>query len=323
MRDDKLIAKKCKAFTLVEVMVALMASILLFAWLPYAAYTGLIVILDAEDRLLAQERIRSVLTIITSHAEMCGFGMPRGGGDFIAAFAPTSEPLAWGEPLSVIDARMDIYHPRESGVCRMLYAVPAAASPIRTLQSVASSDDVFRVNVSGMPDGIETDSPFSNTTKSWVLFASSGSLPAEATAMSTLSDGTVLITLRKKDSSRAVVVHANEEVFCLRSVSMAAYRSSDPRYISEAAFRTDEYLGDGIQPRVDGVIDARFEYDDDENVLSVWVLARGDRRRDSVVTHGTPEGWPIRWAEDIPEAARYYRLVAAYARIYMENLAAD
>lgn len=318
MMNNKRSFRKHKAFTLVEIVVALSASIVLFVWLPYMAFACFTIMQKAEEGLYARERIDSVLSVISYPAVMCGYGIPSGGEDMRAVFGTTSQaPLSWESALVISD--VELPNTREAAVCRMLYAIPADVPAIKALETTVTSNDVFDIRVARRPDLIETSPSPWYSTKNWVIFGTNGDCPAEAIAISSLSDGSAVITLKKKDSSRTAAVYANDELMCLRSITISVLQS-DGADISESSLRTDDHLGNGLQPRVDGVIDVRFAFEEERDELTVWVLARGNRRFDSIVTKGTPDGWPDKWADDIPESARHYVLAAARTTFCLKNL---
>jgi hypothetical protein len=82
---------------------------------------------------------------------------------------------------------------------------------------------------------------------------------------------------------------------------------------------THDTQGRGWQPRVRGVLDARFEKDPETGVARVYVLTMGKTRYDEIVTNGVPDGWPERYASKIPREGRHYRLLGSAASFGMKN----
>jgi hypothetical protein len=133
------------------------------------------------------------------------------------------------------------------------------------------------------------------------------------------SGGNVKLSLRRKLGGNELIIPRNDALFYLRAAEMQTRAFDNWQSDGDFAFFTNDCTGSGWQPRVMGVVDARFELDDDRRLLRVSLLVRGEKRYGRIVTEGTPSGWPDDWAGDIPEIARRYRLYTHSVAIDLKN----
>jgi hypothetical protein len=208
---------------------------------------------------------------------------------------------------------------RKDAVCRLVYAIPTR---IRTKRGTLVSGSDARIPVDGKSDLMEaahrTMGP--NSTKNWVVFGSA--LPAscpfwlngppEESALETTLPLRFVNPL--PDSSDDLLIPENDEMCFIRA--MECWVSG---YKDDFAFYSNNHLGSGAQPRVLGVIDARFEIAAPHNLLRVFLITRGNKRYDHEITTTVPEGLPERYAITIPPEARHYKLYAYRASFELKN----
>jgi len=76
---------------------------------------------------------------------------------------------------------------------------------------------------------------------------------------------------------------------------------------SSSVFYTNDIgTGTGNQPRVQGISGIHFELDANAGILSVAILARGNKRHDNVASASPPNGWDLSWGFSAEDT--HYRL---------------
>jgi hypothetical protein len=242
--------------------------------------------------------------------------MPKEPNDFRAAFAPgVFAPFDWPGPVSVADGAAGTSG-RAASTCRAVYAISSGA---RTTAETRTTEGNFSVYVNAVPGNLDPDYSRPQSTKNWVLFGAS--IPRSHPAWLTFkppAGGSSELLLKRSLGGDELFIPRNDAIFYLRAAEMQT-RASRFGQNDDFAFFTNDLTGSGWQPRVMGVVDARFDLDCDRRLLQVSLLVRGEKRYDSAVTERTPSGWPEDWAGDIPETARRYRLYAYNAAFDLKN----
>jgi len=314
----RLTGGRSRAFSLAELLVAsLLASILLLG-LAATIYLPIKAMRQATDIDTAQSRAEMIFSILRNPLEQCGYGLPKSVSDYGASFKSSVPPFNWPGALSIGDASYST-GPKGNGRCRITYAV---RSKIRTLSQSGTSSDRLEVRTTGVPSKLagESDEDYKeNNVANWIVLGAMMPycLPArQYTKPTQLDDGSVVLRfILNKQSDDNIFVPENDELFYLRAMECMVMKTED-----DSIFATKDHSGSGWQPRVDGVVDIRFEMEEDGKLLRVFTLTRGNNRYPRIVTRGAPSGWPERYALSIPEEARHYRLIAGSASFSMKNL---
>lgn len=305
-----------RAFAITELLVAVpLAALLAFGTVQMLAiFISIQTRIDDEAAAQARaDRVRSILAEPTGH---CGYGLPREDEAYRRAFPNSSFSsdsfFRWPSPISVVSINVDAKE-RTRGSCRIVYAAP---SRIMTTKTHVISDDLFTVEITGKPTLLEPVPanlmPLSS--KNWVIFGSTGPSPQPFWLAAFI--GTKKISLRKTASAAfQTTIPQNDELYYLRALEAHAGLHGK----NDWAFFTDHKDGTGRQPRVQGIVDARFELSPSGHTLKIWLLARGDRLSLEKLTPGIPDGWPAEYAGGIPDAARYYNLYAFEMTLGMRN----
>jgi hypothetical protein len=127
-----------------------------------------------------------------------------------------------------------------------------------------------------------------------------------------------VLSLRRADPAGAgyktLLIPQNDEMSLIRAMECGVLI-----YDGDPTFFSDNHLGGGKQPRVSGVIDARFEIASPHNLLRVFLITRGERRHDGEISSSPPPGWPEKYATVISPEARHYRLYAFTASFELKN----
>jgi hypothetical protein len=119
---------------------------------------------------------------------------------------------------------------------------------------------------------------------------------------------------RNPSGGEKISIPENDQIFNLRALECEVRTRGD-----DLALLTNDHSGSGWQPRVEGVIDIRFELEEYGRILRVLTLTRGKHRYPYVVTRNIP-GWPEEYSADIPASARHYMLMANEASFALKNL---
>jgi hypothetical protein len=308
------------AFTLVEVLFAALTIPLVMA----SIITGTLFFTEigsyAEDVCIAQDRAEHTFSLMKLPIDHSGYGLPKDASEYKAAFGSgLGKPFSWNGPMSVEDATVG-GNIRKNAACRIAYGIP---SMVYVKSEVVTSSDTLELSASGMPDLLETTAGAKakpSAVKNWVLAGSMlpYSRPFWITSAADAAKNGKKLSLRWNKPlgfSEEIFIPENDELFYLGAVECRVLASSDGDYI----FYMEDYRGGGRQPRQEGVIDARFEIDSSKKMLKVHLLVRGERRYDEIKTTGTPVGWPEKYASDIPDLARRYRLFAFSESFALKN----
>lgn len=303
-----------RAFTVIELLVAVPVFALLASGMVYILAAHVTMQVRTNDEAAARARADRVYAILREPLAMCGYGMPRDKAAYRNAFrtgkAPATEILAkdfntWPGPICVIPSAVG-EEERQRGSCLIAYAIPSRAT---TTHAVVTSADRITIELSDNPALLElTKTAYGPTSpKNWALFGAMH--PSPRPLWFAAPGGSKKIVLRRTTPAshdEIVTIHQNDELYYLR-VAMAEaglYGKGD------WAFFTDHRDGSGRQPRVTGIVDARFEPAPSKRTLKMHLLVRGDHRHPERITRGTPDGWPEEYAGSIPDSARHYRLYA-------------
>jgi hypothetical protein len=270
----------------------------------------------SRDISVAQNRADMIFAILRQPLEHCGYGLPKKMADWNSAFDLSHiKPFNWQSPISITTAFVGEY--RENAKCRIAYAVP---SKIRVLAESVTSDDIIEVQLNGKPHLLEavTNHKYATSVKNWALFGAM--LPNcrplwMFKSQDTLNGSTLSFKWLKPVSSDAgIFIPENDELFYLRAMECAVIKHND-----SYSFFTFDHLGTGWQPRVEGVIDVRFELDPSGYLLKVMTLTRGNIRHSKIISPRTPDGWPEKYTNSIPDDARHYTLLARSASFELKN----
>ncbi|MCL2683759.1 MAG: hypothetical protein FWE55_00800 [Synergistaceae bacterium] len=314
------VTRRREALCLTEILVSLLIIPMVLCGLAAVTYIPLRIMRHAEDISTAQDRAELVFSILTIPLEHCGYGLPKQPGDYTYAFNTSLPPFTWPGPLSIGMAVLPDGI-RENGNCKIAYAVETKS---RTIEKAETASNTMQVTVNSVPsllNSVSGSSGSGSDVNNWILFGSMMPycLPARKNmTQTTLSNGDVRISVmfnRPASGGETLWIPENDELFYLR-VMECQVRSSE----KDSIFATRDYMNTGWQPRVEGVVDVRFELEPNRRLIRVWTLTHGSQRFANVVTSGTPPGWPEKYADGISDECRHYRLLAREAVFSLQNL---
>ncbi len=288
------LTKHKKAFTFVELLIAMVILAIVSGAVIMLAYTYFNHFEQANELSMARERGIMVVTYLEKRILNAGLGMPSSGTSFKRAFGDLWEaddfkayttPVAsrdWNGPIYLPEMEKDEVHSSDELV--MAYALPSGVYAVS--QDYVNDDEEGRkIELSDPPDGFEEkikDDP--KTTKSWVLFPSVVEYPSSRLPLLIKEfDESNTITLRTINGSGKI--SENDELHFVRF--LRAFVESGTFYARDMAISTISTT----QPIVEGILDCRFSYDDRNGILSVSVLSRGNKRYSHYVAPSSLEGW--------------------------------
>jgi hypothetical protein len=277
-----------------------------------------------DDISAAQDRAEMIFAILRQPLEHCGYGLPKKAADYKNAFSIENPPFDWPGALSIDTAHVP-FGTRENGICRIAYAVQ---SGIRTMSSSATSSDILKVTTNELPPPLKGEANGNDKehfVANWMLFGAMMPycLPLlQNSAPMKNYDGSYILSLmfnRYPSDEAEISIPENDELFYLRVMECMV-----TKWNGDFVFVTNDCMRKGgravWQPRVDGVIDVRFEMGERRRFIRVWTLTRGNNRYGEIVTPEIPQGWPEKYAGGIPEEARHYRLMSYSASFALKNL---
>ena len=305
------------AFSLIELLIGVALISLVFLGLVEVCFKSFEVLRYIEDVKGSQVRAERVLGLLRMPFDHCGYGMPKDAAGYKRAFGSMNiEPFNWDGPFSVAPY-MSGSLVREKGECRIAFGISTGE---RVMEEVNTSADRFWVKMSKKPDLLVKhgagQAPMS--VKNWLLFGAMlpDPCPLSFETLSTGSGTSLEMKLGAAPPTRnEVFIMQNEEAFYLRAFKCMVKRHSQ----GELTFYINDYAGNQVQPRVEGIIDARFEYGAANRFVTVRLLVRGEHRYGEIKTPGAVKGWPDEYTAEIPDDARQYRLFTYTARFGLKN----
>lgn len=301
-----------RAFSFIEILIAapLFAALLFCVVQSIAVYTVLYHRL--QDEISARNRLDRVHSILFEPISLCGYGMPKDADAFRAAFQADANLTTafmpdnfytWPGPLHVRHTMSGTAR-KENARCYIVHGTPSNRI---TLSETVVSDDRFTIELNYAPPHLKPANGSSpHKAAHWAVFGAMH--PFHSPVWAVNSKNTKVITVGRGGGitgKEPAVIPKNDELYYVQAVRVDAEGFRD-----DWALYTDKSDGSGKQPRVAGIVDARFEHCIETQTLKVRLLIRGDRRSPEIVTDGTPPGWPPEFAGDIPRKARHYRLYA-------------
>jgi hypothetical protein len=303
-------SRKRPAFTLLEILISVMAGAALSAVLLQAAFY----FLTLEKRILrdalARERGQNVLSILEPRVLHAGLGLTwgragdvfqRSFGGSAASTADAPPPARWSQgPLQIWEGYPALWSPvpETGGVHRgrgisVLYAVPSA---LKANLGAGSSVDM----PAGAPlpidlvlpenlDGDDIDdrlSTVSGDLKSWVAFPLTR-LPVHVSSYSYSGEKRTLhLTVRPAGGfDPPAALRFYDEMHYLRA---ERFQTQNGRLYSQE-LRT---AWTDLEERLEGVLEMWFEWTPSKRLLEAWILTTGGESAEN--------GRPWEWPEEAP-----------------------
>jgi len=238
---------------------------------------------QSDDVVAAQQRAESVMAFLQRPIQNAGLGLPKSTEVFKSCF--TGSGLPWANWEGAVSTPEALNHKE----LRVVYAVPSGA--------IVSSEVDFTKNENKTVVFVSSHSPALNLvtdpskTNGWIVFPTSG-FPCKV-----IAKGPPLTV----NPTESTAVARFDELFYLKAIRV--YVSGD---VQTGQLFVEESGTSNAVPLVDGVVDARFDYDVGKAVLTIWLLTRGNRRYDTVQTFA--DQWDSAKFGDVHTEAKHYRL---------------
>lgn len=265
-------SSKTHGFTLVELLISLLLGTIIVG-----AVIGILMVYvfdfeQTDDITAARQRGEMVLAILENPVLHAGLGFP----DSVDVFSTLDQSeTSWDQAISFNSQNDEIY---------ILYSV--ATDKYSAISDDFSKSDSIDISSSGLDLGIATVESNSNP-QHWIVFPTANT-PFELNSTSKAT--------AELDGSGIIAQY--DELHYVRSLEAKVVDGEF--YVRENIDKTA-----GFQPRVDGIEQIYFE--NNNGILTVYVLARGNKQ-DSDFSAGTDVyGWP---SADAPISnSGNYRLV--------------
>lgn len=281
---------KKDAFTLVEILiaVAIMAIVLLSA--VSFLFSFILNLEQTDEHTAAMQRAEMVLTIISNPILQSGIGMPSETAEFHECFDGLSTISGWSGPVEVVTTTnvndtLHIAYGIGTGLGVESSDVGSVGDGETAVLTLSSSPEAnaFSVNTLSVPKG-------------WCLLPASG-IPLRVTALS----GSELSVAVASGSAISADFSQFDQLYMLRGMEAGVTSEANPVF-----YTNDIGTGTGDQPRVQGISGLHFVFDSDTGILSVSILARGNKRHDNEVSASPPDGWESSWGFSTEDT--HYRL---------------
>ena len=232
----------------------------------------------------------------------CGYGMPRDFSTYRSSFNIASAPFNWAGPLSVLPLTSALTT-RENAICRVAYAVPSGAD-LRSTFPIESHD--FWINLNNVAPNADPKLAWGYKPENWILF---GAMQPHSFPLLVIQKTGNSLSIRAPSAAVGGSISEGDELCYFRVMEARAYGG---------VFYTNDYSGSGMQPRVDGVVDVRFDWDSARELITVSVLARGDTRREKPFAK-IPDSWPDVYSMDLGADVYHYVLEGVQFSMKMKN----
>ncbi|WP_342451574.1 type II secretion system protein [Acetomicrobium sp.] len=310
--------KRHQAFTLIELLVAM----IILAVVGIAA-VGLFFSFSrhfeqSADLTVARQRGEMVLTRLEFPFLHAGLSMPNDPGVFEDVFVVRSNPgvdllaalrsdtRGWDRPVFLPDsvriAGTDYY--KKIGI---VYSLGSGVGVLAEGDAEADQEVVLDLSYPCPGDQLKpANFSLSVMTDYWVSF--SGCQTPFIVKNMSANRKRLTVVASKRD-----LIPQFSELQYIRA--MSAYVNSPGG--SSPSFYVRDVTRSPAQPIVEGVSQALFSFDEKNNLLTVHLLLRGNRRFLEKVTLGDVSGWPL--DEIVTDEDRHYRLIAMTASWRVRN----
>ncbi len=278
------IKDKRSAFTLVELLLAMLVLAIVMGSALSLGYAYIKHFEQANEITVAKDRATMVLTYLERRILHTGLGMHTvlvSGDDFSDSFEGLWDNPVFDEPVFDEPWQRPVFLPEqpeeglesESAELIIAYSVP---SGVHTVQSGDVTIADSNVEISKTPgDGVEKNSV--TKTKGWVVFPSVPMPFFVSDVVETVDNETLVLQARYGDWS----IPINDELHFVRFLRA---------FIEDQQFKVQDLTISGAQPVIEGILGLKVVLND-RNVLTVSVLARGNRQYSRFISPAIIAGW--------------------------------
>lgn len=282
-----------RAFSFVSVIVAASIVLAVVPALCQPMRTAAERVVLYLDMRKASAKTAEAMSVLRWPLFYCGCGMPCGAADFRRAFGGQGgDPFCWEGPLSVEDSADG----RANAVLKIAYAMPSGMTADRRL-SYSSSDKVLNLMKLHGGNTIRPAYETGASVNNWIILDSvyPPSVPFRVKRVRNRS-----LTIENYLCGNADIPRG-AEVSYLCAMRIYAYRD---------VLMTNDFRTSGNQPRVSNVVDMRFKKNEEKNLVTVYLLVRGDVKNRSGGVVGA-DSWPDEWIKRWKDSGSGYTLYAS------------
>ena len=272
--------RRLRAFTLIELIIAVALAVAVTPPVVAALKNASRLYKICRDERIAERRAETVAAVLKMPLRHCGLGIPMRAEEYKKAFgSKIIEPFNWDGPVSVTGES------GKSGRLRIAYAFPEGS---RATEACAGTGGSASPRMTREPDENYFDMDLfdkSRSVKNWVLFPDA--YPEKTPLTVTGISGR---TLRLRS-------YTEDEYDIPKGAPLFLFRALECWSDGEK-FYTRDFRTTGGQPRADGVIGARFELNDEKNLLTLCLMVRGEERGlsgEPVKNRGCPDDFVAQW----------------------------
>jgi len=270
--------QKSRGFSLVELLI-----VMLVLSIVAGATMGLLVSYmkqseQTNELTTARQRAEMVFAILDTEVLHAGLGMPDDDARFQAVFSGLDTISSWSGPVSVVSG----------DILQIVYAVPMGIGVANEYDLSSGVDHDITVTGDISTDLVSTQT---TKTKGWVILPS------------------LLCPVKVKDINGTTLTIETPEAGELSFFDELHYLRALRSMVSNGTFYTEDVTNQSAQPRVEGIMDVRFQWDQSSHVLGIWVLARGDTRHSGLISPQTLPDWPF---GNLPDETRHYRVTVLH-----------
>lgn len=293
-------------FTLAEMLVSMAVSALVMSMLLSALVSAARYSEHLADYRKAIARIAAVEAFLRQPAAYCGLGVPLEPEQYKAAFwNMPHEPFNWEGPVSAGTASARLTGTFDRRRDNALFIAYAMWSDCRASRRVTLDGEKVTMRLDRAPRAgkVERISRSQPSCKSFVCFGSS--IPTRTPLCVERIDPSSL--LLSNAHGRDVTVQRDDKMWLFRAMTVFAYNDNLYSY---------DFSGSGRQPRLSGICDLRFRVDTEAKKLTVYIMARGDKKYNERQRGRRLVEWPEEYRSDMFANKENYLLVTE--RIVLE-----
>ena len=286
---DTMRRMKGKGFTLVELLVVILVSVLIMGAVLGLLYTFVFNYEESAEYSAARQRGQMAFALLSRPIVEAGLGIPNSETEFRSCFTDYLEDSSIPEEVvNDWDAPVYVRENSDGDESRDLYIVYSIPS------GIANAEETYFSNGTSVTLNL-TSTDFDGN-YDWITFPSARAV----FEVGSHSAGSYSIEAIPKESGTLPLF---DELHYIRFLHA---RVKDGQLVIE-----DPVTGDSLG-RVEGIEDAVFSCDLDDQIVTTYVLARGDVRHSDFITTGDIDGWPNNGDTSVPDddEARHYRLSA-------------
>jgi|GEM_PF-1727492 prepilin-type N-terminal cleavage/methylation domain-containing protein len=283
---------KRRGFTLVELMLVILVSVLMMGTVVGLLYTFVLNYEENSEYSTARQRGQMAFALLSRSIAEAGLGISSDGLEaYIKGISPDladdwEEDSGWKMPVYVCDNA-------DGEKSRDLYVVYALPSGLANMEEKFFADSAITIDLTSEDkENICEDNL-------WLAFPSAGALFKFNRYMTSDKDS-IEATYQGVDGGTLPLF---DELHFLRLLRATVENGQFVVRYLDVAEDPPEWKSLG---RVEGIEDMVFSRDLDDHIVTTYVLGRGDVKHDKLVTPETVDGWPDEF--EIPD--RHYRISA-------------